>query len=235
MSTFTLHGLHCANCVTKVTEALTPLDPTVQVTTTEATFTAAVTEAQVNAALAPLGKYHAHAGTGAHHHALVAAKPLLSPTLTQWLTTYRPIWLITLYLLVVSFTAATSVEGFMTTFMAGFFLIFSAFKFLNLSGFADAYSTYDLLAARSRKYALAYPFIELALGLAYLWHIAPTLTNVATLILMVFSSFGVLKALQQKRTIQCACLGTALNLPMTTLTLVEDLLMAAMAALMLIF
>ena len=32
----------------------------------------------------------------------------------------------------------------------------------------------------------------------------------------------------------CACLGTALNLPMTKVTLVEDLTMAAMAAGMLL-
>jgi hypothetical protein len=44
----------------------------------------------------------------------------------------------------------------------------------------------------------------------------------------------VLRALWDKRAIRCACLGTALNLPMTKVTLVEDLTMAAMAALMLI-
>lgn len=233
MQTFTLHGLHCASCVAKVTAALQPLDANVQVTTTQATFTAPVTEQQVNAALAPLAKYHAHAGT-AEHHRPAPAKPLLPPAFANGLNTYRPIWLIALYLLVVSFAAATSVESFMGTFMAGFFLTFSAFKFLNLTGFADAYATYDLLAARSRAYALAYPFIELALGLAYLFHLAPAFTSLVTLTIMAFSSLGVLRALRQKRTIQCACLGTALNLPMTTLTLVEDLLMAAMAALMLL-
>ena len=38
-------------------------------------------------------------------------------------------------------------------------------KVIDLNGFADGYSTYDLLAKRSRPYALAYPFIELALGI----------------------------------------------------------------------
>jgi hypothetical protein len=58
-------------------------------------------------------------------------------------------------------------------------------------------------------------------------------TNLATLILMLVGAVGVLKALLNKRAIRCACLGTALNLPMTTITLVEDLGMAAMAAIML--
>jgi hypothetical protein len=59
-------------------------------------------------------------------------------------------------------------------------------------------------------------------------------TNSVTLVLMLVGAAGVLKALLDKRAIRCACLGTALNLPMTTVTLVEDLTMAAMAAGMLV-
>src|SRR5258708_7033770 len=33
-------------------------------------------------------------------------------------------------------------------FMAGFFLVFSAFKLIDLKGFAAGYSTYDLLAKK---------------------------------------------------------------------------------------
>ena len=50
---------------------------------------------------------------------------------------------------------------------------------------------------------------------------------------MLVGAAGVLKALLDKRAIRCACLGTALNLPMTKVTLVEDLTMASMAAAML--
>ena len=100
--------------------------------------------------------------------------------------------------------------------MAGFFLVFSAFKFLDLTGFANAYSTYDLLAKRWHGYGFIYPFLELCLGLAYLFRFQPTATHVATVALMGFSSLGVFAALRQKRTIQCACLGTVLKLPMST-------------------
>ena len=50
---------------------------------------------------------------------------------------------------------------------------------------------------------------------------------------MLVGAAGVLKALLDKRAIRCACLGTALNLPMPKATLVEDLTMAAMAGTML--
>jgi hypothetical protein len=126
-------------------------------------------------------------------------------------------------------------HGVMTGFMAGFFLVFAGFKLIDLSGFADGYSTYDLLAKKVRGYGFVYPFIELALGCAYLTGFNPTLTNWATLVVMAFSSLGVFQVLREKRTVQCACLGTAIKLPLTTVTLAEDLGMAAMAAIGLLF
>ncbi len=120
-----------------------------------------------------------------------------------------------------------------TNFMAGFFLVFSFFKLLDLTAFADSYQMYDVLAARSRGYALAYPFIELALGVAYVIRFEPVLTNAVTLVVMLVGAYGVSKSLLAGRKIRCACLGAVLNLPMTYVTLVEDALMAVMAAAML--
>jgi hypothetical protein len=121
----------------------------------------------------------------------------------------------------------------MNDFMAGFFLVFSFFKLLNLSAFAQAYRGYDLIAAKSRAYAYAYPFIELALGLAYLVRWNPMVTNTITLVVMLVSTAGVLIALRKRQLIECACLGTVFKLPMSKVTLIEDLSMAAMAAVML--
>ena len=121
----------------------------------------------------------------------------------------------------------------MRHFMAGFFIVFSFFKLLDPPGFVSAYRRYDLLARRSAAWAWAYPYVELALGVMYLMAWFPMITNIITLILMLIGAIGVLKALLDKRTIRCACLGTALNLPMTKVTLVEDLTMALMAIAML--
>src|SRR5438309_96600 len=59
-------------------------------------------------------------------------------------------------------------HGIMLDFMGIFFLIFGSFKLINLKNFAEAYTKYDLIAQRSRIYALAYPFIEVALGVGYI-------------------------------------------------------------------
>ena len=122
----------------------------------------------------------------------------------------------------------------MNDFMAAFFILFSGFKFLKLRDFAEAYASYDLIAMRSRVYALAYPFVELALGLAYFFRFQPIPTNIITLLLMTVGAFGVAKALSKGEKIHCACLGTVFKIPMTYATLFEDLLMAAMALIMLV-
>ena len=150
------------------------------------------------------------------------------------LKTYFPLLLILGYLLLGILLLDWKNGGInpmqaMTHFMGGFFLIFSFFKFLNLQGFADAYQTYDVVAKRSRSYAYAYPFVELLLGIAYFTAFMPFFIHSVTLIVMLVSSIGVIQSLREKRKIECACLGTVFKLPMTQVTLFEDLIMAAMA------
>jgi len=152
---------------------------------------------------------------------------------------YFPLALIVGYILGVTLLVEWSAGTFdatraMSKFMAGFFLVFSFFKLLNLTAFADAYATYDIVAAKSRTYALAYPFLELGLGIAYLVRFQPFATNLATLVLMTIGTVGVAKSLVARRQIQCACLGTVFNLPMSSVTLIEDLSMAIMAGVMLV-
>ena len=89
---------------------------------------------------------------------------------------------------------------------------------------------YDIVARRLPAYGYVYPFIELGLGAAYIAGFQPTAVNFITLAVMSVSSIGVIQSVLQKRKIRCACLGTVFNLPMSTVTLVEDGLMIAMAA-----
>ena len=157
----------------------------------------------------------------------------------SFLTTYRPLLLVFAYLIglvaLVEFTAGRfEWMRAMANFMGGFFVAFSFFKLLNLRGFVDAYQTYDVVARRVRAYGYAYPFVELALGVAYLVRFAPIVTSLVTLVVMLVSVVGVTQALLQKRRIQCGCLGTVFNLPMTKVTFMEDALMAGMALVMLL-
>ncbi len=121
----------------------------------------------------------------------------------------------------------------MHDFMGFFLVVFSMFKFFDLEGFADGFHMYDLLARVFRPYGYVYPFLELGLGLAYLARWEPSAVYIATLVLMLFGAAGVFMALKKGLDLECACMGTVLHVPLSTVALVEDLGMAAMAAAML--
>ncbi len=121
----------------------------------------------------------------------------------------------------------------MRIIMAAFFLIFGFFKIINLAGFAKAYHIYDLIAQRFYWYGYLYPFLELSLGVAYVLKWRPFETNIFTLVLMVVSAAGVFNELRKGKTVICGCLGAVFKIPMTYVTLTEDLIMAVMALAML--
>lgn len=122
----------------------------------------------------------------------------------------------------------------MRLFMGFFFLLFGAFKVIDWKGFADMYAEYDIVAKRWRFYAYLYPLMEITLGFLYLTNTQLRLALIATLVLMVVGSIGVVQALSAKKKIHCACLGAVVKLPMTKVTLIEDLGMGLMALIMLI-
>jgi hypothetical protein len=157
----------------------------------------------------------------------------------SWFETYKPILLIFGFVTLVSSIMQINNERFdvmqfMQYFMAGFFLVFSFFKFLDLKGFAESYAMYDVIAKRISAWGYIYPFIELGLGIAFCINYQPNLTNIVALIVMSISIIGVLQSVLNKSKIQCACLGAVFKLPMSTVTIIEDGLMIAMSAAMLI-
>ena len=229
--TFSLTGMSCGKCVAKIMDRLkehpdilaakVTLDPPEAKITTKS----ALDNDDLNRWLAPAGDYRV-AKNGAK------AAPAEMPGKNA--QTYRPLVILLGYLVAV--IAATGVaQGHldlgtvMRLFMGGFFIAFSFFKMLDLRGFADAYRSYDLVAKAVPAYGFVYPFIELALGLAYLADWQPMAVNAVTAVVMGVSLIGVLKAVMSKQAIRCACLGTVFNLPMSTVTIIEDALMVAMA------
>lgn len=245
-TTLKVKGMHCSACVQRLTDAFQKV-PGVRAAQVSLNPPEAHIESEGAAPLQGLiraaraaGNYSVDAPAGptapmAEHHAHAGPEDVASPKPSIY-----PLVLIVLYIagtcaITTYLRAQWSWHAFVNDFMAGFFLVFSFFKLLDLRGFADAYQSYDIIARRFRPWALLYPFVELALGVVYLVRWQPAPTNVVTLIVMLIGSVGVLRALLRKSAIRCACLGTALNLPMTTVTLVEDLGMAAMAAGMLLW
>lgn len=150
----------------------------------------------------------------------------------------KPLFLIFLYITVTSVLLHYknwSLSGFMLDFMGIFYIVFSFFKMLDLKGFPDSFRMYDPLAKQVPLYAKIYPFLETALGLMFLMRFEITIALVITIIVLGITTIGVIKTLLDKKAIRCACLGTALKLPMTEATFIENAIMLVMAVLMLIF
>jgi copper chaperone CopZ len=156
----------------------------------------------------------------------------------SWLNTYKPILLIFGYIFGISFLIAFqkgtfALMTFMQVFMGGFFLVFSFFKMLNLKAFAESYAMYDIVAKHWKIWGYIYPFVELGLGIAFIMNLNHFYTNLITLIVMSISIIGVLESVFSQKKIRCACLGSVFELPMSTITIIEDGLMIMMSVLML--
>lgn len=227
--TYQVTGMHCGACVDKIQNALQPFGTAeVSLIPPRAMVSSdSIPElSQLNQALKAAGPYHLSKLDRDSTPDEVTAK--------TWLQTYRPLLLIVGILSLVSFYSIHNSSDWMLNFMAGFFIVFATFKLFDLKGFQSAYATYDLLAKAYPTYGLVYPFIELALGFAFLFRYQITYTLYTTITIMTVGSLGVIQALRNKQAIRCACLGTSLNLPMSTVTLVEDLAMVLMSVAMLL-
>jgi copper chaperone CopZ len=230
---YRISGLTCANCEAKVKSALLtlPFISTAEVSK-ENGFATITMDQEI-----PLGELQdAISNKGNYRITEPEAVERMEPV--AWVKTYKPILLVFGYLVLIAALVQYQQSEFdvmkwMNYFMAGFFLVFSFFKLLDIKGFAESYRMYDVVAKYIPVWAVIYPFVELGLGLAYLISWNPLITNLITLFVMTFSIVGVIKSVLSKSTIRCACLGAVFNLPMTTVTIIEDGLMIFMSAVML--
>ena len=122
----------------------------------------------------------------------------------------------------------------MLLFIGIVFLILSGLKLLDVKGFANMFSKYDLIAKKSKTYAYIYPFIELILGISFILKLGIIPAAITTVIIMGIGSIGVGKNVFSKNKLKCACLGAKIKVPLTRFTLVEDLVMFAMGLMILL-
>lgn len=149
----------------------------------------------------------------------------------------KPLFLVLGYIAVASILMHYqdwNMQEVMLDFMGLFFIVFSFFKMLDLQGFPDSFRMYDPLAKRIPIYAKIYPFLETVLGIMFLMRIGILTAIILTIIILGITTIGVTRSLLDKRSIRCACLGTALKLPMTEATFIENAIMLVMSITLLI-
>ncbi|WP_136481711.1 heavy-metal-associated domain-containing protein [Cognatitamlana onchidii] len=232
---YTVTGMTCNNCRVSVEEVLNNV-PDVKMASVNLERAEAIIEMDNHIPILTLQKALSNKYTIA-----VAKKDLSTSSLMSQedslVKQLFPLFLIFAYIsctaLLLNFKT-WNVSSFMLDFMGLFFIVFSFFKFLDLKGFTNSFRMYDPIAKQVPLYAWVYPFLELVLGLMFLIRIQIDSALALTLVLLGVTTVGVIKVLLKKQTIQCACLGTVLKLPMTKATFIENTIMIVMALFMLI-
>ena len=162
----------------------------------------------------------------------------ISVTIPSKIKELLPLFLIFTYLIFGSILLQKddfSIPNMMFDFMGLFFIVFSFFKFLDYGGFAIAFAKYDPIAKRSIYYGNIYPFIETILGIMFLIRWQLIIALITTSVVLSLTTIGVIYNLFNNNKIDCACLGTALKLPMTKATLIENILMLVMSISMIFY
>lgn len=240
--TYSVTGMTCSGCQAKVQGLLSKVagvkSVSIDLSKGETTIEMDkhIATAALKDALKDYPKYQLTENNYQHHAAVREVEEIENKS---WIVTYKPILLIFAYITGITLSVEWMQGAFvwmrwMNHFMAGFFLVFSFFKLLNLKGFAESYSMYDVVAKRWSAWSYIYAFTELALGASFLTGFNPILTNIVTFTVMTISIVGVLQSVLNKKKIKCACLGDVFNLPMSTITIIEDALMIGMSGIMLL-
>lgn len=136
--------------------------------------------------------------------------------------------------LIIGLLVSIFYRPFMTYFMSAVLGLLAILKLLDLRGFSDAYRQYDIISKHFRPYSFAYPFIEFSLAIALALQLYLVPIAIILIILMVEGLISIGLEMRSGRTIRCACMGTKINVPLTTLTLVENSIMIIMAILLIL-
>ena len=225
--TIKISGMTCSGCEQTVTQALQGVKSVIRANVSLENETATI-EIKNNIRIEDLqkslpGKYQIEKEN--------PSQPVHNSKDKSYLLDLYPLFLILFYITISSaiMNWNKTLDNFMMDFMGLFYIVFSFFKFLDYKNFPKSFSMYDPLAKNISIYGWIYPFIETFLGLMFLFRIQIFLILVFTIIFLGITTVGVIKVLTNKEEIQCACLGTAIKLPMTIATLIENSIMIIMA------
>ena len=227
---YQIEGMTCGSCKALVESAITKIDGVLSVAVD---FNEALVIVEHNI---ELSLENFQAALPDKYKLNVNSKESSTSNKSSKLSQLKPLLLIMMYLFMTAILLnykSWNWTGFMLDFMGLFYIVFSFFKFLDYKGFPNSFIMYDPLAKQFPIYAWCYPFIETALGIMFLLRLEIKWALVITILILGITTFGVIKTLRSKKAIQCACLGTALKLPMTEATLIENAIMIIMALVML--
>ena len=233
--TYTVEGMTCGGCKASVEKHLGEIDGVTEVSVNLVSAEATIqseNQLKISTLKAALPSKYTISEKNIFKGSQNSTEPKAEKSKLQQL---KPLLLILLFTILIDGAInypQIELRDLMLDFMGLFFMIFSLFKFFDLKGFANSFSMYDPLAKLIQPYGYIYPFIEVSLGVLFLMRVEISVLLVIALIALGITTIGVTRSLLSKNSIQCACLGTVLDLPMTEATFIENAIMIVMAVVM---
>jgi len=229
ITVFKIYGMTCQGCADTIKRTFISNQKinsvTVSLDKNELTIDSHenIQSAQIDFILSSIGNY-----------GVIKDKSKTQSNIIRYLKLNKPILLSLLVVTVLSLSLQVSyrtldLNNWLVTYMGIFFVLFSFLKFFNVTAFSLTFAKYDILSKRIPKYSITYPFLEFLIGLAFLTQTILILANIMTLIIMSSQTIGVINVLRKKQIIKCACLGSSTNLPISHITLLENITMVLMS------
>jgi glutaredoxin len=155
-------------------------------------------------------------------------------------TSYRPILALFAMTGLMALMASHVAVGALFTllalrlFIAISMCVLAILKLQDVERFSTMFLNYDLLARRFVPYAYAYPFAEGLAGVLMLGGVLDWLSIPLALVIGSVGAVSVFKAVYiERRSLNCACVGGGSSVPLGFVSLLENVMMVAMALWML--
>ena len=114
-------------------------------------------------------------------------------------------------------------------YMGFIFIIFGILKLYDLNKFTDIFSKYDLISQKIKIYPYLYPFIEIIIGFILIKDIHIKEALITTIFLMIISIISIIISVNSGKVLRCGCLGSLFHLPLSYITLSENIMMLFMS------
>lgn len=156
-------------------------------------------------------------------------------------TSYQPVIIVFLTTALMALAASFASTGHVFTIQSlAWFISFSMtvlalLKLQNLESFSTMFLNYDILAKKWIPYSYIYPFAEATAGILMTARVLNWISIPLALFIGTIGAISVFKAVYiDKRQLKCACVGGDSTVPLGFVSLVENLMMIAMALSMLV-
>ncbi|UAK22861.1 MauE/DoxX family redox-associated membrane protein [Sphingomonas nostoxanthinifaciens] len=154
---------------------------------------------------------------------------------------YRPVAAVFAMTALMAAAASMATLGTPATVQAAMWFIslsmcvLAILKLQDVERFSTMFLNYDLLARRWVPYAYAYPFLEALAGVLMTAGVMKWLSVPVALVIGSIGAVSVFKAVYlDRRELSCACVGGGSNVPLGFVSLVENVMMVAMAIWMIV-